>query len=190
MSPARLLYGVCFMLATGGAKRLPLPPETPKMLAEAVRQLGCDARIRMLCPPDKSDDALRAEAARLRVLDDAVAGCAFLLRSLAERKQRAAEFFASVPDFPVAELEEDCGDRSGGTLIRLLGERESGFVASAEGLDLRRGSAVCSVKPSARGRALRLVAEANTLEAARELGAEVLDRIRAIKKELDNTAPG
>ncbi|MBQ9557592.1 MAG: NTP transferase domain-containing protein [Clostridia bacterium] len=187
---ARLLYGVCFMLATGGAKRLPLPPETPKRLAEAVCQLGCDVRVRMFCPPDKSDDALRAEAARLRVLDDAVAGCAFLLRSLAERKQRAADFFASAPDFPVAELEEDCGDRNGGTLIRLLGERESGFVASAEGLDLRRGSAVCTVKPSARGRALRLVAEANTLEAARELGAEVLDRIRAIKKELDNTAPG
>ena len=190
VSGARLLYGVCFMLATNGVKRLPLPPETPKTLADAIAQLGCEARIRMLCPPDKSDDALRAEAARLRVLDDAVAGCAFLLGSLAERKQRAADFFASVPRFPVAELDEDCGEMSGGTIIRLLGERERGFTASAEGIDLRRGNAVCTVKPSGRGRRIRLVAEANTVEAARELGAEILGRIREIKKELDNTDPG
>ena len=187
---SRLLYGICFMLAVGGAKRVPLPPETPKTLADAIRQLGCEPRIRMACPPDKSDDASRREAARLRVLDDAVFGCAFLLKSLADRKQRAADFFASVPDFAVAELSEDCGGRNGGMLIRLLGEREAGFTASAEGIDLRRGGAVCTVKPSDRGRKLRLVAEANTVEAARELGAEVLGRIREIKKELDNTPSG
>lgn len=186
ISPARLLYGICFLLAVGGLKRLPLPPETPKKLAEALRRLGCEPRIRMQCPPDKSDDAARREAARLMVLDDAAAGCAFLLSSLAERKQSAAEFFADVPDFAVAELNEDCGAWTGGMLIRLLGEREKAFGTSAEGIDLVRGGAVCTVKPAQRGRAIRLIAEADSLEAARELGADILGKLRAIKKELDN----
>ena len=95
-----------------------------------------------------------------------------------------------MPHFAVAEFAEDCGERSGGMLIRLLGEKEKDFIASAEGVDLRRGGAVCTVKPSDRGRKLRLVAEANTVEAARELGAEVLERIREVKKELDNTPYG
>ena len=167
-------------------KRIPLPPETPKTLLSELSRLGCEPRIRMQCPPDKSDDAARREASRLRVLDDAVASCAFLLASLTARKQRAADYFSRVPEFVVAEISEECGEWAGGLLIRLLGEREAGCRDSAEGVDLRRGGAVCTVRPSDRGRKIRLVAEAKSVEAARELGAEVLGKLRAIKKELDN----
>ncbi|MBO4584332.1 MAG: hypothetical protein J5756_04610, partial [Clostridia bacterium] len=65
-------------------------------------------------------------------------------------------------------------------------EKEANCSASAEGVDFRRGGSVCTVKPSRRGRAIRLIAEAGSAEAAREFGAEVLGRLRAIKKELDN----
>ena len=64
---------------------------------------------------------------------------------------------------------------------RVLGD---GFMKIVQ--SVRRGGAVCTVKPSDRGRKIRLVAEAKSVEAARELGAEVLGKLRAIKKELDN----
>ncbi|MBR5769659.1 MAG: NTP transferase domain-containing protein, partial [Clostridia bacterium] len=48
VSPHRVLFGICALLAERGVTSLPLPPETPKSLAAALERLGCETRVRLI----------------------------------------------------------------------------------------------------------------------------------------------
>jgi len=181
----RLLCGIAMLLAESGQKEIALPAESPLALAEAVEGFGAVALSRMLCPPDKSDARARQIAMRQRVLDDMVEGCAFLISYLSAKGETVSEFFMRVPEFYVSEYSESCGDWNGGALIRMFSELEAADVSAVDGISLKRNNARCTVRPSSRGRVLRVIAEADTAEAADELGLEVSERLREIKIKLD-----
>lgn len=185
VSKNRLLCGICMLLAELGEKEIALPPESPIALADAVECLGVKPLVRMLCSPDKSDEYARSVAARQRVLDDMVEGCAFLISCLSFKGESVGEFFMRVPKFYISEYSEPCGDWNGGMLIRMLGEQEGANQSAIDGISLKRNNACCTVRPSLRGKALRVVAEAESMEAAEELGAEISERLHEIKLKLD-----
>ena len=180
----RILYGICALLKMRGEAEFALPPESPAMLAKAVEGLGCTVHRRSACPHDASEDAARRSAADLRLLDDMAEGCAFLLSSLAEQGVSAAEFFSGVPEFFVSELTEECGEWTGGMLIRIFREKESGSHTSSDGVGMRIGTSSCVVRPSRRGSRIRITAEAESMEAAEELCARVAGKLREIKNDL------
>ncbi|MBE6929878.1 MAG: hypothetical protein E7463_06330 [Ruminococcaceae bacterium] len=157
--------GAALLEACTLRRTLYLPGPVSPRLQKLLMERGCE--LRQAVTPRE-----RREAARERYLWDGVMRAAFLSRRIAEKKTTLVALCAALPQFAAYSREVPVkGSRA--ALMRRLGESmaaETGLLfPGSDGLRLERPGGSVRVQPSAQARALRITAEAESIELASEL---------------------
>lgn len=165
-------------------KPLPLPFAAPMHLRTLAKDCGYTLALYSECPHDKSEAAVRARAAELPLLRDAVFACAALLRLRYQTKKAVSELAQALPAFFCTARKISAPSVSPLKLLCALG--------TPDGDGVRIGySALRYVRILPLGaQSLRLLCEAESMEAAQEIFIKTKQAIEEKAKEIEGHSPG
>ncbi len=167
-------------------KPLPLPFAAPMHLRQLAAERGYQVHLYSECPHDASEDAIRARAAQTPALRDAVFACARLLALCRRTGQAVSELAKNLPAFSTTARKIAAPTDAPLKLLSSLG------AADGDGVRICY-SAVRQVRVLPLGAyALRLICEAESMEAAQELFVtakkEIEQRARALEAQKEEKA--
>jgi len=147
-----------------------LPYDAPEMLDALAVHAGRNALRYLSSPADQSDSAARRLSARQVWVRDGLFRAVKLLSITKETGYSLARLSAQLPPFYV-ESRSFALPCPPSMLQRLLGERDSEAVSepAREGIVLRKNGGRILITPGKSGRRVSVLAEAGSMEAAREL---------------------
>lgn len=180
---AQALAAGC-LAAFDSGEDVALPSDAPNIIDAIAQKKGCHVMRYLGCPADKSDAKARALAAKQMWVRDGLENALRVLSYAAAHGMTLAQLKNSLPQFAVTEKSVACTVNPG---LLLRGFRTAASGSVPEGVALVRGHGRVLIRPLKRGTGLKIIAEAENMEVAEELRAdierELHDNIQAIDKD-------
>ena len=168
LAPEKVLT-LCCLLNLERGRDLIVPFDAPRAVDVMAQQYGRRVVRYVGSPCDRADeDVRRASMGQLWMRDGMMAGI-HILAHLRETGLSLAQVAARLPDFAMVSRSFEI-DLPPGKVLEQLGAQAQ---RAAEGVTLTRGLGTLHIRPSKRGKSLRVLAEADSVEAAEELCAEL-----------------
>ena len=176
------LLAICCLDEMRKGGDVAVPYSAPSYLDSAAEKYGRRVMRYLTTPADNSDASARRLAAEQIFVRDALFMCAKLVSVMNERCMTLDMLASEIPEkyierkifsvnFPASRLSDVIG-----------GSGESVF--SGEGVRLIRNEGSLLVIPERGGDRIRVFAEADTMEAANELCADIEEKIRSVTEHL------
>lgn len=166
--PAEKVLAMCCLIAFKSGEDAALPFEAPRILDALAEKFGRRLLRYVSSPADGSDKEAR-QAARGQIwLRDGMMSGIRLLSFLREQDVSLSALLAEIPQFATVMRYLEI-DQPPSELIANL----EGAAAMPEGVMLKRGEGSLLIRPNKRGKALKIIAEAVSMEAARDLCADL-----------------
>lgn len=158
---------------------LALPEDAPEAYEQMAEQNGANI-VRIGRDAGNAAGELYSEQS---FTHDAVGGAVMLLAFLASSGTSLRALRPLLPVFGMHTMEMDCR-REKGDMMRILSEQmEPSENADRSGLVFRSGEGVVRVIPSAKRRALKIIAEGFSEETARELAVDFAERAGRLESD-------
>ena len=174
---AERLLALCCQWELRQGSDIALPFEAPEMLDALAAHAGRGTLRYLSSPADQSDSAARRLSARQVWVRDGLFRAVKLLAIMKETGLRLAQLSSGLPPFYV-ESKSFALPCPPSMLQKLLGERDGEAVpeCAREGIVLRKQGGRILITPGKSGRRVRVLAEAGSMEAAKEL-CEGIERL-------------
>lgn len=184
--PFEKLLAVCVLNELKNGHDLSLPFDAPQMLDDLATQYGRKAYRYLNSPADTSDSMARQLAVKQKWVRDGLFLALRLLSIIKERERSLEELLAELPEFYVAKKTFSVSLQPS-SLAQLFGEENVTLNNKREGITIQKEKGRLLIVPSRTGRVLRVLAEANNMEAAGELCLSVEDLVKKEQHGLDST---
>lgn len=166
--PYEKLLSICCYNEFKNGNDVALPYEAPQMIETLATSVGCKAYRYLSSPADSADSVARRLSAKQLWVRDGLFMTARLLSIIKEREKNVVELFAELPDFFV-EKKTFMLQFPPSKLSEFLGEDSVSTDNLREGIVLKKEKGRLLITPSKSGKQIRVLAEANSMEAAAEL---------------------
>ena len=160
-----LMYPALPCKGDAGTQELILPDGAPQSIETLAKRYGAQVSF---------------EGEPPLILRDGVLAAAYLCRSTVREQKSLAQLLNTTPAFSAVTASVPLSGGRARTMDR-LSVRENGSLAGRRGIVCREDQGVVRIRPSATANALRVCAEANSMEAARAL----CEQFRRRSLELD-----
>lgn len=166
--PYEKLLSVCCYNELRNGRDIALPFDAPMMLDMLASSCGRRAYRYLSSPADNSDSAARRLSAKQLWVRDALFMSVRLLSIVKEREKTIDELYNELPEFYIAR-KTFALQFPPSRLAEFLGEEETESQNPREGIVVKRERGKIMITPSKSGRAVNVIAEAETMEAAVEM---------------------
>lgn len=182
LNPAQTLVIGC-IAAFENKEDVALPFDAPNVIVSIAEQYGCHVLHYLDCPTDKSDADARKLAASQRWVRDGLELALRVMSYAKSHNKTLTQLRAELPQFAVSVKAVSCSVNPG-LLLRKLA---SGIPSQpSQGVVLTRGNGRVFVSPLKRGTGIRIIAEADNMEIAGELCADMERQLSDGTKAIDN----
>lgn len=168
------LLAICCLNEMKNGRDIAVPYDAPMFLDELAQQHSRRVFRYLSTPADNSDSPARRLAAKQIFVRDALFLSVKLLSVMKERECDFEELLRELPDKYIARRTVSIGF-SPSSLADLVGEEEIDLKNSLEGIRLIRSSGKLLIVPERSGETVKILAEADTMEAADELCADITE---------------
>lgn len=166
--PEKVL-ALCCLDAFEQGMDVALPSDAPRVINYLAQRYDRQVLRYLDCPVEGCDQEARELAGKQPWVRDGLMMTVRLLNLMKRRGCSLAELLKELPSFAVSSRSVVCRGNPG-EVMRSLSEAERGHrLSSEEGILLPVGDGQVLVRPSSRGKSLRLQAEAESYETANEL---------------------
>lgn len=172
------LLAVCCLNEMKNGRDIAVPYDSPAFLDSLAESCGKKAFRYLTTPADNSDSAARRLAAKQIFVRDALFLAVKLLSVMKERECSLDALVSELPEKYIVKKSVHI-DFSPSYLASLVGEENVSVKNNFEGIRLIRNSGKLLIIPERSGEWVRILAEADTMEAAEELCAGIEDIIEA-----------
>lgn len=172
------LLAVCCLNEMRNGRDIAVPYDAPAFLDSLAEGCGRKAYRYLSAPADNSDSAARRLAAKQLFVRDALFLSVKLLSLMKEREKTLDELVCELPEKYIVKKTVPISF-SPTNLASLIGEETVNIRNDSEGIRLVRSSGRLLVIPERTGERVRILAEANTMEAADELCADIEEILEA-----------
>lgn len=173
ISYEKLLAVCCFNEMKNG-RDIAVPYDAPMFLDELAHIYSRKVYRYLSTPADNSDSPARRLAAKQVFVRDALFLSVKLLSIIKERECSIKDLLNELPEKYIASKTVSI-DFSPANLASLVGQEDVDFKNSLEGIRLIRSSGKLLIVPERSGDEVKILAEADTMEAANELCADISD---------------
>ena len=163
--PWQKVLCLCCKMDFEQGKSVVLPEDAPLALDEMARSFGCEV---LRFGPASGDDSIRQAAALQGFVYDGLAAAVKLMGYLAKSERTLAEHLAELPPFGIAHRIFETGE-SPVPVFAQLSRKYQCTPGEKNGLRIPAEEGTITLRPLRNGRGFRLIAEAVSVEAAREL---------------------
>ncbi|MDR1409728.1 MAG: NTP transferase domain-containing protein [Oscillospiraceae bacterium] len=167
--PFEKLMAICCLYEFRRGRSLALPSDAPLFLDLLARDNGCTLMRYLHAPSDSSDAAARKVAQSSPWTRDGLFLTVRLLAIMSVRNFSLAEL---LNELPAVHVRQSFAHGDPARLAELSSKTGLEQQDAPEGFLLRKGLGKLLILPGKGGRRLRILAEAETMEAAQELAAE------------------
>ena len=183
--PYEKLLALCCLNEMKNGRDIAVPYDAPMFLDELAR--GCSRRVfrYLSTPADNSDSLARRLAAKQIFVRDALFLCVKLLSVMKERECTFLDLLGELPEKYIVGKTLSI-EFSPSYLSDLVGEEEVDLKNSLEGIRLIRSSGKLLIVPERSGETVRILAEADTMEAADELCADISELFSLANEKLNS----
>lgn len=172
------LLAVCCLNEMKNGRDIAVPYDAPEFLDTLAESCGRKAYRYLSTPADNSDSAARHLAAKQVFVRDGLFLAVKLLSVMKERGCTLEALLSELPEKYIVRKTVSI-NFSPSYLASLIGEENSGIKNDFEGIKLIKNSGRLLIVPERGGGTVRIFAEADTMEAADELCADVEDIINS-----------
>ncbi len=181
--PHEKLLAICCLNEMKNGRDIAVPYDAPQFLDNLAHQQGRRVFRYLSSPADKSDSAARRLASRQVFVRDALFLAVKLLSVMKEREATLGELAEEIPEKVILRKKISL-EFSPAELARAVGT--SDFEGNCfEGVRIFRSSGRSLIIPERGGGSVRILAEADTMEAAQELCADVEDILNSVTENSD-----
>ncbi len=173
VSYEKLLAVCCFNEMKNG-RDIAVPYDAPMFLDELAHIYSRKVYRYLSTPADNSDSPARRLAAKQVFVRDALFLSVKLLSIIKERECTLKDLLNELPEKYIASKTVSI-DFSPANLVSIVGQEDVDFKNSLEGIRLIRSSGKLLIVPERSGGEVKILAEADTMEAANELCADISD---------------
>lgn len=166
--PYEKLLSVCCYNELRNGRDIALPFDAPMMLDMLASSCGRRAYRYLSSPADSSDSAARRLSSKQMWVRDALFMSVRILSIVKEREKTIEELYNELPEFYIAR-KTFALHFPPSRLAEFLGEEETEIQDPREGIIVRRERGKIMITPSKNGRSIKVIAEADTMEAAVEM---------------------
>lgn len=177
------LAAVCCLDEMKKGRNVAVPYSFPDYLDDVAEKYGRKVFRYLSTPSDKSDASARRIAAKQIFMRDALFMCAKIVSIMNERCMSL--------DLLVSELPEKYIERktfpvnfSPSKLSAVIEKESIGRISSKEGIKLLREEGTLLIIPEKGGAAVKVFAEADTMEAAQDMCSDIEDIINAASNQI------
>ena len=170
------LLAVCCLNEMKNGRDIAVPYDAPEFLDSLAEACGRSAYRYLTTPADTSDSAARRLAAKQTFVRDGLFLAIKLLSVMKERDCGIEKLLSELPEKYIVKKTIHIGF-SPANLASLVGEEDVSINNDAEGIKLIRSGGRLLIVPEKSGENIRVLAEADSTEAAQELCADIEDII-------------
>ncbi len=178
------LLAVCCLSELRNGRNIAIPYDAPEYLDSLAKEYGRKSYRYLSSPADNSDSAARKLAAKQVFVRD---GLFLAVKLLSIMKERGCSLDRLVSELPKKFILKRSVhiDFLPSYLSRVTGEENVRNKNDYEGIRIIRDSGKILIIPETGGENVRILAEADSMEAADELCAEMEERINAASEKTD-----
>ncbi|MBQ2848002.1 MAG: NTP transferase domain-containing protein [Clostridia bacterium] len=170
------LLAVCCLNEMRNGRDIAVPYDAPAFLDSLAEECGKKAYRYLSTPADNSDSVARRLAAKQLFVRDALFLAIKLLSVMKERECTLEMLLSELPEKYIVRKTVPISF-SPSNLSALIGEESVSIKNDFEGIRLVRNRGKLLIVPERNGESIRIFAEADTMEAANELCADIEDII-------------
>ena len=178
------LLAVCCLNEMRNGRDIAVPYDAPAFLDSLAEGCGRKSYRYLSTPADNSDSAARRLAAKQLFVRDALFLSVKLLSLMKEREKNLDELISELPEKYIVKKTVPISF-SPTNLASLIGEETVNIRNDSEGIRLVRSSGRLLVIPERTGEKVRILAEADTAEAADELCMGVEEILEAASEKIN-----
>ncbi len=179
------LLALCCLNEMKNGRDIAVPYDAPMFLDELAQSHSRRVFRYLSTPADNSDSLARRLAAKQIFVRDALFLCVKLLSVMKERECGFAQLLNELPEKYIVGKTLSI-EFSPSYLADLVGEEEVDLKNSLEGIRLIRSSGKLLIVPERSGETVRILAEADTMEAADELCADISELFNLANEKLNS----
>lgn len=183
--PYEKLLAVCCLNEMKNGRDIAVPYDSPMFLDELAHIYSRKVYRYLSTPADNSDSPARRLAAKQIFVRDALFLTVKLLSVLKERECTVKDLLNELPEKYIASKTVSI-DFSPANLAGLVGQEDVDFKNSLEGIRLIRSSGKLLIVPERNGEEVKILAEADTMEAADELCADITELFNTASDKLNS----
>lgn len=183
--PYEKLLALCCLNEMKNGRDIAVPYDAPMFLDELAHSHSRRVFRYLSTPADNSDSLARRLAAKQIFVRDALFLCIKLLSVMKERECSISQLLNELPEKYIIGKTLSI-EFSPSYLADLVGEEEVDLKNSLEGIRLIRNSGKLLIVPERSGEAVRILAEADTMEAADELCADISELFSLANEKLSS----
>lgn len=181
--PYEKLLAVCCLNEMKNGRDIAVPYDAPMFLDELAHIYSRKVYRYLSTPADNSDSPARRLAAKQVFVRDALFLSVKLLSIMKERECKIKDLLNELPEKYIASKTVSI-DFSPANLAGLVGQEDVDFKNSLEGIRLIRSSGKLLIVPERSGEEVKILAEADTMEAANELCADITELFNTASDKL------
>lgn len=178
------LIAVCCLNEMKNGRDIAVPYDAPAFLDSLARKYGRRAYRYLSTPADNSDSVARRLAAKQIFVRDALFLSIRLLSVVKERECSFDELVNELPEIYIVKKTVPVSFSPSRLSILMNAENSNDIKNDFEGIRLVRNSGNLLIVPERTGDRIRILAEADTMEAADELCADVEDIIEKAEDKI------
>lgn len=175
------LLAVCCLNEMRNGRDIAVPYDAPAFLDSLAEGCGRRAYRYLSTPSDNSDSAARRLAAKQIFVRDGLFLAVKLLSLMKERESSLDTLISELPEKYIVRKTVPISF-SPTNLASLVGEETVNIKNDFEGIRLVRSSGKLLIVPERTGERVRIFAEADTMEAANELCADIEDILESVSE--------
>ncbi len=183
--PYEKLLALCCLNEMKNGRDIAVPYDAPMFLDELAHSHSRRVFRYLSTPADNSDSLARRLAAKQIFVRDALFLCIKLLSVMKERECSISQLLNELPEKYIIGKTLSI-EFSPSYLADLVGEEEVDLKNSLEGIRLIRNSGKLLIVPERSGEAVRILAEADTMEAADELCTDISELFSLANEKLSS----
>lgn len=171
------LLALCCLNEMKNGRDIAVPYDAPEFLDSLAKSCGRKSCRYLSTPADNSDSAARRLAAKQIFVRDGLFLAVKLMSIMKERESTLDELLSELPEKYIVKKSVPISF-SPTSLSSLIGEETVSIKNDFEGIRLVRSSGKLLVIPEKNGERVKIFAEADSMEAANELCADIEDVIK------------
>lgn len=179
------LIAVCCLNEMKNGRDIAVPYDAPAFLDSLAKKYGRKAYRYLSTPADNSDSVARRLAAKQIFIRDALFLSIRLLSVMKERECTFDELVDELPEIYIVKKTVPVSFSPSRLSILMGAEKNNDIKNDFEGIRLVRNSGNLLIVPERTGDRIRILAEADTMEAADELCADVEDIIEKAEDKIE-----